>query len=380
MDFNFTEEEAMLRTAFRDFANNEIVPLVKEAEEKEKFPQELFPKMGKLGYLCIWADEKYGGENMGVVPECILNEEFAYVNLGIAEISCSSHFDGALVIYRFGNEEQKMKYIPPSVRGELIGSIATTEPEAGSDVAAIKTRAVRDGNDYILNGSKIFITNGHNADYVSVLAYTDPDKGPKSGMSAFIVEKGMPGFSCSKIIPKVGMRSAEDPELVFEDCRVPKENLLGEEGMGFHMLMDILGSCRVNHAARSLGLARAAFDASLEYAKERITFGVPIARHQAIQFKLAEMATEINAMRWMVYNAAWLQDQGLPFRMETSMAKFYCASKVRNITREAVHIHGGYGLMMETPVQRFWRDSEFMAVTEGTLEMQLLTIGRQLIV
>ncbi|MFC2065672.1 acyl-CoA dehydrogenase family protein [Chloroflexota bacterium] len=378
MDFEFTEEQNMLRAAIRDFAKAEIAPLVDEAEANERPPVELFPLMGSLGYLCTWASEEYGGAEMGRVAECIINEELAYLDMGIAEILVSSHPDGDLVVYNYGSEDLKQRFVIPAVKGEKIVAIAATEAEAGSDIAAIKTKAVEDGNDYILNGSKIFITGGTIADFVPVLAYTDVDKGPKEGMSVFIVEKGTPGFSSNKLNP-VGQRPADVAELAFDNCRIPRENLVGEEGRGFSMMMDILGSCRINHAARSLGMAQAALDASVKYAKERVTFGQPIARHQVIQFKLSAMATEVEAARWMVYRAAWLQDQGKPFRKETSMAKYYAAEVVRNVTREAVHIQGGYGLMMESPVQRYLRDAEFQAVTEGTQEMQLMTIGRELL-
>ncbi len=379
MDFEFTEVHNMLREAIRDFAKKEIAPIMDEAEEKEISPIELFPKMGSLGYMCTWASKEYGGAEMDRVAECIINEELAYVNMGIAEVLVSAGYNGALVIYKFGNEDQKQRFVVPAIKGEKIGAIAVTEPEAGSDLLAMKSKALKDGNDYVLNGSKIFITNATFADFVTVLAYTDISKGPKEGMSAFVVEKGMPGYSIAKKLSKVGQRSAEDTEIAFDDCRVPQENLVGEEGHGLAMVMDIIGSCRVCHSARSVGMAQAALDASIKYAKERVTYGQPIAKHQAIEFKLATMATEVEAARLMVYRAAWLQDQGKPFRKETTMAKFFAAETVRRVTREAVHIQGGYGLMMESPVQRYFRDAEFLAVTEGTIEMLLRTIGRELV-
>ena len=378
MDFEFNEEQNMLRETIRDFARKEIAPLVDETEAKDKFPLELIPRMGSLGYLCIWAPEEYGGGGMDRVAECIVNEELAYVHMGIAEVLVSSHHDGGLLVYKYGNEDQRQRFVVPAVKGEKIAAIAATEPEAGSDVAAIKTKAVKDGNDYILNGSKIFITGATIADYVPVLAYTDSSKGPREGMSLLIVEKDMPGFSSKKLNP-VGQKGAEVAELAFEDCRVPRENLLGEEGSGFRMMMDILAGCRINHAARSLGMARAAFDAAVTYAKERVAFGQPIARYQAIEFKLATMATEIETMRWMIYYAAWLQDRGRPFRKETAMAKFYAAEATGRVIREAVHIHGGYGLMMDSPLQMLLRDAEFQNVTEGTQEMLLMTIGRDIL-
>ncbi len=378
MDFDFNEEQNMLRETIRDFARKEIAPLVDETEAKDKFPLELIPRMGGLGYLCIWAPEEYGGGGMDRVAECIVNEELAYVHMGIAEVLVSSHHDGGLLVYKYGNEDQRQRFVVPAVKGEKIAAIAATEPEAGSDVAAIKTKAVKDGNDYILNGSKIFITGGTIADYVAVLAYTDSSKGPREGMSLFIVEKEMPGFSSKKLNP-VGQKGAEVAELAFEDCRVPRENLLGKEGSGFRMMMDILAGCRINHAARSLGMARAAFNAAVAYAKERVAFGQPIARYQAIEFKLATMATEIETMHWMIYYAAWLQDQGRPFRKETAMAKFYAAEATGRVIREAVHIHGGYGLMMDSPLQIYLRDAEFQNVTEGTQEMLLMTIGREIL-
>ena len=377
MDFEFNEEQLMLRSAIRDFVKAEIAPLVDEAEKNEKCPLDLFPKMGELGYLCIWASEEYGGSGMGRVEECIINEELAYCDMGIAELLVSSHPDGAEVVGKYGNEDQMQRFVVPAVKGTKIAAIAATEPEAGSDMAANKTTAIRDGNDYILNGSKIFITGGTVADFISVLAVTDASKGPKERMSIIVVEKGTPGFTPSLLHP-VGQRPGDIAELAFDNCRVPAENLVGVEGRGFAMMMDVLAGCRVNHAARSVGMAQAAFDVAVEYAKTRKTFGQPIARHQSIEFKLATMAMELEAARLMVYQAAWLQDEGKSYRTETSMAKLFAAEVVRNVTKEAVHIQGGYGLMMESPLQRFWRDSEFQAVTEGTLEMLMMTIGKQL--
>ena len=329
-------------------------------------------------YALAMAIKKIGEFDLILCGREASDSNAGQVGLGIAEVLVSSHHDGGLLVYKYGNEDQRQRFVVPAVKGEKIAAIAATEPEAGSDVAAIKTKAVKDGNDYILNGSKIFITGATIADYVPVLAYTDSSKGPREGMSLLIVEKDMPGFSSKKLNP-VGQKGAEVAELAFEDCRVPRENLLGEEGSGFRMMMDILAGCRINHAARSLGMARAAFDAAVTYAKERVAFGQPIARYQAIEFKLATMATEIETMRWMIYYAAWLQDRGRPFRKETAMAKFYAAEATGRVIREAVHIHGGYGLMMDSPLQMLLRDAEFQNVTEGTQEMLLMTIGRDIL-
>ncbi len=292
MDFELSEENKMFKEAIRNFAEKEIAPLVDEAEAKEKFPLELFPKMGSLGYLCVRYPAKYGAAEMSKTAECISVEELARVCAGISAGLMIQSGLGTSILCDHGTEELKKKYLPPAIKGQKIAAFALTEPNAGSDAAAIQTKATKQGNGYVIDGSKTFITNGPIADFATVAAYTDRSKGPRAGVSLFIVEKGPPGYSVARKLNKVGNRSAETGELAFESCRVPKENLIGEEGRGFPYLMAGLAGGRISHSFRSIGVAQAAFDASLKYAKERVQFGQPIGKFQAISFKLARMAME----------------------------------------------------------------------------------------
>lgn len=378
MDFEFTEEQVMLRRAIQSFAEKEIVPLVEEAEEKQKFPVELFRKLGELGYLCVNFPPEYGGGGMGVVSECIVVEELAKVNVGISAGLMVQSGIGTSIILDHGTEEQKQKYAIPAARGEKIAALGLTEPNAGSDVAAIQTRADKDGDYFVLNGTKMFISNGPICDFVLVAAWTDKTQRPGRGISVFVVERGTPGFSVARKLDKVGCRSTETAELVFEDCRVPKENLIGEEGRGFGYVMGSLSHGRITHAASSLGIAETALELALNYAKERVQFGQPIGKNQAIAFKLARMAMNIEATRWLVYHAAWLYDQGKPHTKEASFAKLFASETAANATSEAMHIFGGYGYMNEYPISRFWRDAKLRLITEGTSEIQQVVISREL--
>jgi len=378
MDFELTEENRIFQDAIRDFAQKEIAPLVDEAEEKNVFPQQLFKKMGEQGFLCPRYPVELGGGGGDKITECIMMEELNKVNAGIAASLMAQSGLCTQPIYRFGSEEQKQRFLIPAIKGEKIGAFGLTEPDAGSDAASIKTRAVRDGDDYITNGTKIFITNGPICDYVLLAAYTDPTKRGQ-GINLFVVEKGSPGFSVSRKLDKVGNRSIETGELVFEDCRVPAKNMIGEkEGGGFDMITDTLMSGRITYGSRCTGTAQAAYDLTVQYAKERVQFGRPIIKFQATRFKLAEMATNIDVMRSYTYRVAWMYDQGKNVRKESSMVKLFTAETLQKILSDSMQIHGGYGYMMEYPIQRYWRDGRLFTITEGTSEIQRLVICREL--
>jgi alkylation response protein AidB-like acyl-CoA dehydrogenase len=378
VDFELTEEQRLFKDAIRDFAQKEISPLVDEAEETNIFPKQLFKKMGALGFLCPRYPIELGGGGGDKVMDCIMAEELNKVNAGIA---ASLMVQGGLStqpIYGFGSQEQKKKFLIPAIKGEMIAAFALTEPDSGSDAASIKTLALHDGDAYILNGTKIFITNGPICDFATVAAYTDPSKRGE-GINLFIVEKGIPGFVQSRKLDKVGNRSIETGELVFEDCRVPATNMIGEkEGGGFDMIADTLIQGRITYGSRCTGTAQAAYDLTVQYAKERVQFGKPIIKFQATRFKLAEMAMNIDIMRTYTYRVAWMYDQGKKVRKESSMVKLFCAETLQKILSDSMQIHGGYGYMMEYPIQRYWRDGRLFTITEGTSEIQRLIIGREL--
>ncbi len=377
MDFDFSEEQRMFKEAIHSFAEKEISPLVDEAEKTATFPLQLFPKMGELGYLCVRYPAEYGGAGIGKIGDCISVEEVSYFSVGIAAGTMVQGGIGTSAIYARGSEDQKQKYLVPAIAGQRIAAFGLTEPNAGSDAASIETIATKRNGKYVLNGTKMFITNGNICDFVVVAAYTDKSKGARGGVSLFVVEKGTPGFTRSKL-HKFCARSGEIAELTFEDCAVPEENLIGEEGRGFPYLMETLMGGRISHAARSLGLARVAYDESLEYAKARVQFGQPIAKFQTNAFKLARMAMELEAARWLVYYAAWLYDQDKPYVKEAAMAKLYASEVAAHITTEALQINGGYGLMEESVAQRYFRDARLGTITEGTSEIQQLVISREI--
>ncbi len=377
MDFELTEEHRVFQKFIRDFAEKEVAPLVDEAEETNVFPKQLFKKMGDMGFLCPRYPEDLGGGGGDKITECIMVEELTKVNAGIASSLMVQSGLGTQPIYRFGSEEQKQEFLVPAIKGEKIAAFALTEPDSGSDAASIKTAAIRDGDGYIINGTKMFITTGPICDYAIVAAYTDPTKRGE-GINLFIVEKGAPGFSVSRKLDKVGNRSIETGELVFEDCRVPAKNMIGEkEGGGFDMIADTLISGRITYGSRCTGTAQAAYDLSVEYAKERIQFGKPIVKFQAIRFKLAEMAMNIDVMRSYTYRVAWMYDQGKNIRKESSMVKLFTSETLQKILSDSMQIHGGYGYMMEYPIQRHWRDGRLFTITEGTSEIQRLVIARE---
>ena len=377
MDFDLSEEQKMLQDAIRSFASKEVAPLVDEAEKTSTFPVKLFPMMGDLGYLCLSYSPEYGAAGMGKLGECIAVEEVAYYSVGFAAATMVQGGIGTAAIYKHGTEEQKQKYLVPAIKGRKIASFGLTEPNAGSDAASLQTTAIKKGSKYYLNGTKIFITNGNISDFVVTAAYTDKSKGARGGMSLFIVEKGMPGFTRSKL-HKFCAKSGEIAELSFEDCEVPAENLIGEEGKGFVYVIESLMGGRISHAARSLGLARAAYDNALAYGNDRMQFGQTIGSFQANAFKLARMAMDIETARWMIYRAAWLYDQGRPHTKEAAMAKLHASEAAARTTMEALQICGGYGLMEDSIAQRYFRDARLGTVTEGTSEIQLRVIAREI--
>jgi butyryl-CoA dehydrogenase len=377
MDFDLSEEHRVFQKFIRDFAEKEVAPLVDEAEETNIFPKQLFKKMGDMGFLCPRYPEDLGGGGGDKITECIMVEELCRVNAGIASSLMVQSGLGTQPIYRFGSEEQKQKFLIPAIKGEKITAFALTEPDSGSDAASIKTAAVRNDDDYIINGTKIFITNGPICDYAIVAAYTDPSKRGE-GINLFIVEKDAPGFSVSRKLDKVGNRSIETGELVFEDCRVPAKNMIGEkEGGGFDMIADTLISGRITYGSRCTGTAQAAYELTVKYAKERVQFGKPIVKFQAVRFKLAEMAMNIDVMRSYTYRVAWMYDQSKNVRKESSMVKLFTSETLQKILSDSMQIHGGYGYMMEYPIQRHWRDGRLFTITEGTSEIQRLIIARE---
>lgn len=376
LDFEFTDEQRMFRDTIIDFAKNEIEPLVEECEKEEKFPKELFPKLGEMGLLGIVFPEEYGGVELDKITDCIFSEEMGRVNSGMA-MCINAHTSLSMFpIYKFGTEEQKQKYLVPGIAGEKIGSLALTEPNAGSDARSIRAQAVKEGDKYILNGTKTWITNGSMCDYSIVAAYTDKTK-KGHGISIFIVEKDFPGYSVSGKIHKLGHKAADTSELIFENCEVPAENLLVGEG-GFQGAMETLLGARITHSAKSVGLAQAAFEYALQYSKEREAFGRPISKFQAISFKLAEMAVKIETARLLVYKAAWLYSNGKKCLKEASMAKLYAAEIVQWVATEAVQVLGGYGYSVEYAAERYYRDAKLASITEGTSEIQHIIISREL--
>lgn len=377
MQFKLTEEHEMIRKMVRDFAKNEVAPTAAERDEEERFDMDIFKKMAELGLTGIPWPEEYGGIGSDYLAYCIAIEELSKVCASTG-VTLSAHTSLAgWPIYKFGSEEQKQKYLRPMAQGETIGAYGLTEPGSGSDSGAMRTTAVADGDDYILNGTKIFITNGGIADTYVVFALTDPASRQK-GTSAFIVEKDFAGFSVGKKEKKLGIRSSPTTELIFENCRVPKENLLGKEGEGFKIAMMTLDGGRNGIAAQAVGIAQGALDAAVDYAKEREQFGKPIAAQQGIGFKLAEMATSVEAARLLTYQAAWLESEGLPYGKESAMSKLFAGDAAMKVTTEAVQVFGGYGYTKDYPVERFMRDAKITQIYEGTQEIQKLVISRML--
>ncbi|WP_457616052.1 acyl-CoA dehydrogenase [Lutibacter sp.] len=375
MDFNLTEEQIMIRDAARDFAQTELLPGVIERDEKQLFPSEQIKKMGELGFLGMMVDPKYGGSGLDTVSYVLAMEEISKID---ASASVVMSVNNSLVCWgleTFGTEEQKQKYLVPLAKGEIIGAFCLSEPEAGSDATSQKTTAIDKGDYYLLNGTKNWITNGGNASVYIVIAQTDVEKGHR-GINALIVEKGMEGFVVGPKENKLGIRGSDTHSLMFTDVKVPKENRLGEDGFGFKFAMKTLAGGRIGIASQALGIASGAYELALKYSKERKAFGKEISRHQAIAFKLADMATQIEAARHMCIKAAWEKDQHLNYDLSGAMAKLYAAEVAMNVTVEAVQIHGGYGFVKEYHVERLMRDAKITQIYEGTSEIQKIVISR----
>ena len=377
MDFQFSEEQELFRRSVAEFVDKEVVPVAAKLDEEGQFPTGLFKKVGELGYFSVRYPEEYGGAGGDEVMFTLLCEELARGSLSLAASVSMQCLMGTNFIYRFGTEEQKQRLLVPAIRGEKMGVIAMTEPDAGSDLGSIKTTAVCDGDGWVLNGQKTWVTNATRANFFTVAAKTDPEAGFK-GIDMFLVERGRPGVSVGKDIPKMGVRAQETAELILEDCRLPAENLFGEEGTGFRNLQAILAQIRTMMGALSLGLARAALEAGAQYAKERVQFGRPIAKFQAISHKLADMATELEAARWLVYRSAWLIDQGQPDMKAASMAKLFASEMANRLADESTRIFASYGFAMEYDVQRYFREARLLLLGGGTSEILRTIIGRQM--
>ena len=374
MIFEFDDNQKMIQKMVRDFAEKEIAPGVMEREEKQEFSRTLLDKVGELGLTGICFPEAYGGSDGDYISYIIANEEIARVDDCVQVGYAASVSLCAFPIYNYGTEEQKQKYLVPLAQGEKLGAFGLTEPAAGTDAASQQTTAVLNGDHYVLNGSKIFITNGGSAETYIVFAMTDKSKGVK-GITAFILEKDMPGFTFGKKEHKMGIRSSQTMELVFQDVKVPVENRLGKEGEGFKIAMATLDGGRIGVAAQAVGIAQAALDYAIKYSKERIQFGKPIASNQAVAFMLADMATKVDAARLLMYRAAYLKQQGLPFSKEAAMAKMFASDAAMAITTDAVQIFGGYGFTCEYPVERLMRNAKITQIYEGTNQVQRMVIS-----
>ncbi len=378
MNFELNEEQQQIKASVREFAESEILPNVMEWDETQHFPIELRPKLAELGLLGVIFPEEYGGAGMGYVEYATIIEEIARVDgsvgLSVAAHNslCSNH------IYMFGTEEQKQKYLVPLAQGESFGAWGLTEAQAGSDASGTRTNAIRSNGGWKVNGSKNFITHAISCNTLVAVAVTDKAKGNK-GISAFIFDKSMEGFRSDKKENKLGMRASETASVVFEDCYIPQENLLGNEGEGFTQSMKILDGGRISIAALSVGIAQGAFEAAVRYSKERVQFGQPIAEFQAIQFKLADMATQIEAARLLTLQAALLKDSNKRVTKESAMAKLYASEVAVRVSEESIQIHGGYGYTKDYPAEKYWRDSKLCTIGEGTSEIQRMVIAKQLL-
>ena len=378
MQFQLTEEQKTMQKLVRDFAKKRVAPGAAERDEKEEFSREITDEMGEMGFAGICFPEKYGGANSDVLSYILAVEELSRADAGVGITLSATVSLCAWPIYNFGTEEQKQKYLVPLAEGTKQGAFGLTEPNAGTDAASQQTVAVVDGDNYILNGSKIFITNAGEAEVYVVFAMTDKTKGVK-GITAFILEKGMPGFTFGKKEHKMGIHSSMTNELIFQDVKVPKTNMLGKEGEGFQIAMATLDGGRIGVAAQALGIAQAALEHAVHYAKERVQFGKAIAANQAIGFMLADMATKVEAARLMVYRAASLKDQGLSYSKEAAMAKMYASDVAMEVSTDAVQIFGGYGYSREYPVERLMRDAKITQIYEGTNQVQRMVISGSLL-
>lgn len=378
MDFQLTEEHLMIQHAARDFAQNELKPGVIERDEHQKFPAEQVKKMAELGFMGMMVDPKYGGAGLDTISYTLVLEELSKVDASAAVIVSVNNSLVCFGLEKYGTEDQKNKYLTPLASGEKLGAFCLSEPEAGSDATSQHTTAIDMGDHYLLNGTKNWITNGGSASTYLVIAQTDVAKGHK-GINVLIVEKGTQGFTIGPKENKLGIRSSDTHSLMFSDVKVPKENRIGEDGFGFKFAMETLDGGRIGIAAQALGIAGGAFELSVNYSKERKTFGKPISEHQVIAFKLADMATQIDAARLLVLKSAWLKDQHQPYAQASAMAKLFASETAMNTTIEAVQIHGGYGFVKEYHVERLMRDAKITQIYEGTSEIHRMVISRQVL-
>ena len=378
MDFTLTREQEMVRNVMKEFAENEVKPLAAEIDETERFPRETVEKMAKYNMLGIPFPQQYGGAGGDEIAYAIAVEEISRVCATTGVILSAHTSLGCWPIYKYGTEEQKQKYLVPLVKGEKLGAFGLTEPGAGTDAAGQQTTAVLDGDNYIVNGSKIFITNGGQADVYIIFAMTDKSQGTR-GISSFIVEKDFPGFSIGKIEDKMGIRGSSTAELIFQDCIVPKENLLGKEGKGFGIAMSTLDGGRIGIAAQALGIAQGALDETVKYVKEREQFGRPLSKFQGLQWIIADIETAIEASRLLVYRAAFNKANGLPYNKEAAIAKLFAATTAMNVTTKCVQLHGGYGYTKDYPLERMMRDAKITEIYEGTSQVQQMVIAANLL-
>ncbi|MEJ6710881.1 MAG: acyl-CoA dehydrogenase [Flavobacteriales bacterium] len=378
MNFELSEEHIMIRDAARDFAQTELLPGVIERDETQTFPHEQIKKMGELGFLGMMVSPEYGGGGMDTIAYILAMEEISKVDASASVVMSVNNSLVCWGIEKFGTEAQKQKYLTKLATGEIIGAFCLSEPEAGSDATSQSTTAIDKGDHYLLNGTKNWITNGNSASVYIVIAQTDVSKGHR-GINAIIIEKGMDGFVVGPKENKMGIRGSDTHSLMFTDVKVPKENRIGEDGFGFKFAMTTLSGGRIGIAAQALGVASGSLELALKYAKERKSFGKPICEHQAIAFKLADMATEIEAARLLCLRAAWQKDSGIDFTESGAMAKLFCADKAMRITTEAVQIHGGYGYVKEFHVERLMRDAKITQIYEGTSEIQKIVISRSIL-
>jgi alkylation response protein AidB-like acyl-CoA dehydrogenase len=378
MNFEYTEEQLLIAASAKEFAEQHIRPNIMIWDEAQTFPVELFKKAGKMGFMGVFIPEEFGGSGLGYHEYIAILEEISKVDpsIGLSVAAHNSLCTGH--IYYFGNNEQKKKWLPKLASAEWIGAWGLTEHNTGSDAGGMNTTGVKDGDYYVINGSKNFITHGKSGDIAVVIARTG-EKGDSNGMSAFVIEKGTPGFSSGKKEDKLGMRASETAELVFDNCRVHKDNMLGEEGQGFKQSLSVLDGGRISIGALSLGIAKGAYEAALKYSKEREQFGKPISSFQGISFKLADMATEIEASELLLHKAAYLKNKGERMTQAGAMAKMFASEVCVKVANEAVQIHGGYGYTKEFPVEKFYRDSKLCTIGEGTTEIQKIVIARNIL-
>ncbi|MFH1516119.1 MAG: acyl-CoA dehydrogenase family protein [bacterium] len=378
VDFSLNDEHNMLRDAIRDFAENEVAPVAEQLDAKEEFSYELVQKMADMNLFGLTVSEEYGGSGMDYLAYIIAVEELARVDGSTAATVAAGNSLGIGPIYYYGNDEQKKKWLPELCEGKMLGAFGLTEPNAGSDAGGTQTVAVKVGNEWVINGSKIFITNGSNdlTGYAIAQAITGKGSDGKKEYSCFIVPKGTKGFTSKQMHGKLMWRSSDTSELYFEDCRIPDSSMLGNQGDGFKQMLSTLDKGRLAIAAMGLGGAQGAYEMALKYANQRMQFGRKISKFQAVAFKLADMATEIEAARWLLYRACWLHDNDLPYAKESAMSKLYCSETMHRVVNNAVQIHGGYGLMREYNVERFYRDQKLLEIGEGTSEIQRMVISR----